>query len=405
MLKQLFEELKKVYACKDAFLRISEQGNLGTEAVAIIRNANLTTFVTSCFGSGEVGFYHLNEYFLDTFVNDGSRLLKQQAGLFLDLKTQAYISAMSTRERPKEVVLDEMFPESLEEKLIDRRAGAKSLAPSEDEFIERLRNRRKALENGADTEAVLEAQRDNYKWDTFLSDLATYINKNFEAITDEAVTSLKPVSDSKLVNGYVNQIQAASRPAASSSASPPPVGENTPKLSQVPAPPPPPHYHFPPGPPPVRIDHPAVPPHELLNHAAAIDVHTISGPHQQMQHFQQTTQQFGNGGPMNQHGLAMPIFNGAPPYHGPPGHPGHPMHPEPPGPPNHQGPPGPPHNLPPPGFPGPSFHHGPPLSPMRHDHPPPHSGFPLPTGHVPQRMETPFIQHHFPHQIILVNRV
>jgi hypothetical protein len=58
----------------------------------VIRKANLATFISSVFGSVDVGFFHLNEGFLATMAPDGGRLLKDMARLFLDLKTQVYLS-------------------------------------------------------------------------------------------------------------------------------------------------------------------------------------------------------------------------------------------------------------------------------------------------------------------------
>ena len=63
----------------------------------VIRKANLATFISSVFGSVDVGFFHLNEGFLGTFAPDGSRLLKDIAKLLLDLKTQVYSLAVSPR--------------------------------------------------------------------------------------------------------------------------------------------------------------------------------------------------------------------------------------------------------------------------------------------------------------------
>jgi hypothetical protein len=58
----------------------------------VIRKANLATFISSVFGSVDVGFFHLNEGFLATMAPDGGRLLKDMARLFLDLKTQVRTS-------------------------------------------------------------------------------------------------------------------------------------------------------------------------------------------------------------------------------------------------------------------------------------------------------------------------
>ncbi|KAA6406774.1 MAG: myb dna binding [Lasallia pustulata] len=190
-LKSLFDHTKKVYSIHEPFLSpyllgLIEQGQIDT-----IRKANLATFVSSVFGSRDVGFYHLNEYFLDTFVADGNRLLKSQAQLFLDLKTQAYISAMSNGERPRDEILEDLFPSDLEEPLLSRRPGAKSLAPSEADFLQRARNRSKGLLEEPDTEDAIAALPEKYVWEDFLRDVSSYVSKNFDTIV--GVPARKPI--------------------------------------------------------------------------------------------------------------------------------------------------------------------------------------------------------------------
>ena len=148
----------------------------------------MATFVSSVFGSQDVGFYHLNENFLDTFLSDGSRLLKNQAQLFLDLKTQAYISAVNSGDRSREEILEDLFPRDLDERLLKRRPGAKQLTPSEADFVQRARNRRKALLEEPSTDEAVKALPEKYIWEDFLRDISTYVAKNFEAIAGVLVS-------------------------------------------------------------------------------------------------------------------------------------------------------------------------------------------------------------------------
>lgn len=181
-LKSLFDHTKKVYSITEPFLNPYDLGLAENAHLDTIRKANMATFVSSVFGSQDVGFYHLNENFLDTFVADGGRLLKNQAQLLLDLKTQAYISAATTGERSREAILDDLFPQDLGDRLLRRRHGAKQLAPSEAEFVQRAQNRRKALLEEPNTEVAIAALPGKYIWEDFLRDISTYVSKNFEAI-------------------------------------------------------------------------------------------------------------------------------------------------------------------------------------------------------------------------------
>ncbi|KAI4200516.1 MAG: hypothetical protein LQ350_003886 [Teloschistes chrysophthalmus] len=177
-LKSLFDHTKKVYSIREPFLSARELGLSQADHIDTIRKANIATFVSGVFGSQDVGFYHLNEFFLDSFVGDSGRLLKHQAGLFLDLKTQAYISAITNGERSREEILDDLFPVDLEQRLLDRRSGAKQLASGEVEFLQRASNRKKALLEEPLTPAGIARLPEKYVWEHFLRDTSASISKS-----------------------------------------------------------------------------------------------------------------------------------------------------------------------------------------------------------------------------------
>ncbi len=177
-LRCLFDQTKKLYSAEEPFLTASTLGLFAPEHVAIIRKANLATFVSSVFGSQDVGFYHLNEYFLETFVPDGGRLLKSQGALLLELKTQAYISAMSNGERSRSEIVKDLFPDDLEQRILSRRVVAKGLNPSEVDFVKRARSRRDHLLSEPDTEEAIAALPDKYVWEDFLRDVGAYLRKH-----------------------------------------------------------------------------------------------------------------------------------------------------------------------------------------------------------------------------------
>ena len=190
-LRSLFSQTKKIYNV-EAFLSADQLKLFDTAYRTTIRKANLATFVSSVFGSTEVGFFHLNEFFLDTFVPEGGRLLKSQGGLFLDLKTQAYISAIEQGERSQEDILNDLFEDNLPSKLLERRGGTKQLTPSESDLVNRVRSRRDHLrEVPADSNFL----REKYVWIDFLKELIFYVAKNQDAILAPSVS----VSTSMLV--------------------------------------------------------------------------------------------------------------------------------------------------------------------------------------------------------------
>lgn len=185
----MFDHAKRIYSIQEPFISPRELGFKESDQADIIRKANLATFVSSVFGSQDVGFYHLDEFFLDTFVADGSRLLKNQAGLFLDLKTQAYISAVTNGERTREDILQDLFPNDLDQRLLVRRSGAKQPSPGEAEFIQRAGNRKKTLLEESMTAESIAQLPEKYVWEDFLRDISSYISKNFNAIVGPSVRS------------------------------------------------------------------------------------------------------------------------------------------------------------------------------------------------------------------------
>ncbi|KAK6465342.1 telomere repeat binding factor-domain-containing protein [Scheffersomyces coipomensis] len=217
-LTSLFEFTKRLYSEEDPFLTVEhlapgmwKEGdktpsmfrNREQSIESTLRKVNLATFLSATLGTIEIGFFYLNESFLDVFCpannlepnnalsNMGSnsmslqsgintaigekvgKLLKPQAELYLDLKTQAYISAIDARERSREEILEDILPSNLDVILLSRRA-IKVLSPIEADFIERCRSRKDILLS-YDTDRNLSEE---YDWFTFLKVLFDYVAKN-----------------------------------------------------------------------------------------------------------------------------------------------------------------------------------------------------------------------------------
>ena len=188
-MRSLFDHTKKVYSTKRSFLSATELELTEPSQIDIIRKANLASFVSSIFGTQEIGFSELNDNFLDVFVPEGGRLLKVQGALFLELKTQAFIASMNNSERTRTELLYELFPDDLEQRLLDRRPGTRQLAPSETDFVNRAGSRRDILLSDINNEEQLKALPDKYHWEDFLRDLSSYITKNFDLVTNQHVCS------------------------------------------------------------------------------------------------------------------------------------------------------------------------------------------------------------------------
>ncbi|GAD97129.1 MYB DNA binding protein [Paecilomyces variotii No. 5] len=184
-MRSLFDHTKRVYSTKTAFLSPTELDLTEPSQVDIIRKANLASFVSSIFGTQDISFAELNDHFLDVFVPEGSRLLKVQGALFLELKTQAFIASMNSQERTRTELLYDLFPEDLEQRLLSKRPGTRQLAPSEADFVKRARSRRDILLGEINNEEAVKALPEKYHWEDFLRDLSSYISKNFDAINNQ----------------------------------------------------------------------------------------------------------------------------------------------------------------------------------------------------------------------------
>ncbi|KAE8342260.1 hypothetical protein BDV24DRAFT_162499 [Aspergillus arachidicola] len=184
-MRSLFDHTKKVYSTKKSFLSATELELTESSQVDIIRKANLASFVSSIFGTQEIGFSELNDNFLDVFVPEGGRLLKVQGALFLELKTQAFIASMNNTERSRTELLYDLFPDDLEQRLLERRPGTRQLAPSETDFVNRAKSRRDILLNDINNEEAMKALPDKYHWEDFLRDLSSYVTKNFDTISNQ----------------------------------------------------------------------------------------------------------------------------------------------------------------------------------------------------------------------------
>jgi hypothetical protein len=217
-LSSLFEFTRRLYSEEYPFLTVEhiapgmwKEGektpsmfrNREQSIESTLRKVNLATFLAATLGTIDAGFFYLNESFLDIFCPNNNldpnnalsnmgansmslqsgvnttigekvgKLLKPQAVLYLDLKTQAYISAIEAGERSRLENLNDLFPEDLEHYLLSRR-GIKTLSPTELDFIDRCKARKETLLNYGEDKVLSE----EYEWFSFVKDLFDYVGKN-----------------------------------------------------------------------------------------------------------------------------------------------------------------------------------------------------------------------------------
>lgn len=181
-LKSLFDQTRKVYSRDTPFIDAIAIQMFQPMQQEIIRKANIATFISSILGAFDVTFYHLNEFFMETFVPLGHRLLKWQGAVYLEMKTQTYISSLLNSQGSPGDLLDELFPPDLDAQILTRHPDAPSLSPSEQDFIDRSRARKSyLLAEPASAAAARELQK-KYAWADFSREFASCISKNVDGI-------------------------------------------------------------------------------------------------------------------------------------------------------------------------------------------------------------------------------
>lgn len=145
-----------MYTAYTPFLSADELHLEESNHRATIHTANLATFATSVFGGQDVGFYELNDNFVETFAPDGAPLENKPGQLYINLKTQMFLSAVlqEEQEKTKEDLLDDFFPSNLDD-LLSRRHLGTPLSEGELEFINLTKLRRELLMNEtSDVESI-----------------------------------------------------------------------------------------------------------------------------------------------------------------------------------------------------------------------------------------------------------
>lgn len=177
-LKSLFDQTKKIYSQQGLFLSADALNLKEPEDRAVIRTSNLATFVCSVFGGHDVGFLELNDQFIKTFTVEGVPLQKEAGDLYLNLKTQIYLSAVSQeeQERTREDILEDLFPNDLD-RLLQIRHLDQPLSQSEVEFISSYVARREFLGNAPIDLDSIQALSEKFSWEDFLKQMGIYLSK------------------------------------------------------------------------------------------------------------------------------------------------------------------------------------------------------------------------------------
>ncbi|KAK6430123.1 TTAGGG repeat binding factor [Oleoguttula sp. CCFEE 5521] len=181
-LKNLFDQTRKVYLRDTPFIDAFAIHLFLPHQQDIFRKANVATLMSTVFGAHDVSLRHLDTYFLAIFVPLGQRLLKWQGAMYLELKTQAYISSLMSGQLGVEVLLNDLFGEDLESNVLSRHPDAPSLSPAEQDFIDRCRSRKTYLMAETLAPNALQELPRKYQWAEFTRELAAACSRNVDSL-------------------------------------------------------------------------------------------------------------------------------------------------------------------------------------------------------------------------------
>lgn len=193
-LRSSFEYTRRFYNTGAHFLSPKDTGLQEKGQVDTLRKANQAIFVSSVF-TGEIGLRDMDRSFLSVFVPEGGKLLKPQGSMYLELKTQGFITAWRTGAAPPAIVMSDLFGPDIDKSILSRRPGVSALASSEQDFLNRLSSRREILQTHIKNN-TLNQLPDKYKWEDFSREVSSYLFKNTESpLTNSDGTAGPPRND------------------------------------------------------------------------------------------------------------------------------------------------------------------------------------------------------------------
>ncbi|KAK5560809.1 TTAGGG repeat binding factor [Exophiala xenobiotica] len=177
-LRARFDPIRRMFYTGQPFLSTQDLQLRDMNQIESIRKANQATFMSSIF-TGEIGLRDMDRGFLPVLVPENGSLLKAQASMFLELKTQGFITAWRTGAAPPHVVMADMFGPDLDKQILARRPGTTILGPTEQDFLNQLSSRREILQTHAKSN-TLDQLPVKYRWEDFSREVVSYLKQSIE---------------------------------------------------------------------------------------------------------------------------------------------------------------------------------------------------------------------------------
>jgi len=175
--RSLFYQTRKSFCKSSPFIEAGDIQMYTPAQQDILRRVNRATFVMSLIESHDIDFFELNRRFLEVFVPPSHTLTDWLGRLFIDLKTQTYISGVVHCGGDAALVTAELFPLSIEQELAARHPDTLSLNNAEVGFVAdyhaRCNDLKYCFQSG-----LTHTLPDRYIWKDFLRDFATTMGTN-----------------------------------------------------------------------------------------------------------------------------------------------------------------------------------------------------------------------------------
>ncbi|KAJ9613421.1 TTAGGG repeat binding factor [Cladophialophora chaetospira] len=172
-LRAVFDRTRRLLSPGWPFLPQHDLGLRDNNELEIVRRANQAIFMSSIF-TGEIGLRDMDRSFLAVFVPENGSLLPAQGSMYLELKTQGFITAWRTGAAPPDLVMQDMFGPDVDKMLLARRPGTTELTDVERDFLRLLNSRRGILESAVNTK-TLDQLPVSYKWEDFSREVSSYL--------------------------------------------------------------------------------------------------------------------------------------------------------------------------------------------------------------------------------------
>ncbi|KAH8906615.1 hypothetical protein BR93DRAFT_625778 [Coniochaeta sp. PMI_546] len=202
-LKTALGHARRIFSEGSPLLFADELDISDSEDRETIRMSNLAAISTSAFAGDGALLADAHDNFPTIFVPEEGDFIKDLKPLYLNFKTQAMLSSLTTAHNPQERsdVLDRFFPPNFDE-LLTQRHGDSLFQGNREDLVSEVGTRRQALLESILDDEKRQRLKDEYPVNAFLDSLVDYLQSHLTMVIDyaEKYGINIPVSEDSVVN-------------------------------------------------------------------------------------------------------------------------------------------------------------------------------------------------------------